>query len=203
MSTVFTGNILNVPDFYFGKTKKGRLETSFVIGILQFGFFFLITAFKVFDVSNELKPLSNFYSVGFSNWCFLSANQISGLKHHFENPFQNQSFQLVVFLLWWFVSLAPLVSLFIILFRKCVSCILGGYSKRHSWEILNGSVLKQRSKVEKFFGLRKLLFLYQPLRLVFKMMLRIRPLIGCWTEWCMNHQQPIRDRIRNIIWKLL
>jgi len=48
------------------KLKKGRLETSFVIGILQFGFFFLITAFKVFDVSNELKPLSNFYSVGFS-----------------------------------------------------------------------------------------------------------------------------------------
>ena len=169
-------------DFHFEKTEKGRLETSFVIGILQFGFFFLITAFKVFDVSNELKPLSNFYSVGFSNWCFLSANQISGLKHHFENPFQNQFFPLVVFLLWWFVSRAPLVSLFIILFRKCASCILGGYSKRHSWEILNGNDLKQRSKVEKFFGLRKLLFLYQPLRLVFKMMLRIRPLIGCWSE---------------------
>ena len=164
----------------FKKLKKGRLETSFVIGILQFGFFFLITAFKVFDVSNELKPLSNFYSVGFSNWCLqLPANQVSGSKHQFENPSQNQSFLLVVFLLWWFVSRARLVSLFIILFRKCASCTHGGYSRLHSWEILNGSDLKPQWKVEKFFGLKKLLFSYQPLRLVFKMMLRIRPLIGC------------------------
>ena len=133
----------------------------------------------MFDVSNELKPLSNFYSVRFSNWCFLSSNQGSGLKRQFENPSQNQFFLLVVFLLWWFVSRAPLVSLFIILFRKCASCTLGGYSRLHSWEILNGSDLKLQWKVEKFFGLKKLLFLYQPLRLVFKMMLRIRPLIGC------------------------
>ena len=133
----------------------------------------------MFDVSNELKPLSNFYSVRFSNWCFLSSNQGSGLKRQFENPSQNQFFLLVVFLLWWFVSRAPLVSLFIILFQKCASCTLGGYSRLHSWEILNGSDSKPQLKVEKFFGLKKLLFLYQPLRLVFKMMLRIRPLIGC------------------------
>ena len=40
---------------------RARLETSIVIGVLQFGFFFCVAGFKVFHETNKLKPFQKVF----------------------------------------------------------------------------------------------------------------------------------------------
>ena len=75
------------------QTLQARLQTSVVIAILQFGFFFLITAFNVFTVSNQTKPLAGLFGhgeIGYFSFVMVAITAFNGLFCHYFIPRMRQ-----------------------------------------------------------------------------------------------------------------
>ena len=73
------------------KLLQARLETALIIGLFQFGFFFCVSGFNVFDETNKLKPLQQWGDeIGCFSFVMVCLTSVIGIVVHYLMPRMRQ-----------------------------------------------------------------------------------------------------------------